>query len=107
MGMKTRGFVAILTLALAAAMAPAKYIQLIKANSSKWMNEQAFLKQRFSWQTGGGIFSVGPRGVQRVINYIDNQKTHHGRGKFKEEYLDLLDQNQIEFKDEYLLEFFQ
>lgn len=88
------------------AMPPSKCIQIIKANSSKWINENKFLDQRFSWQIGGGIFSVGPRGVDRVIRYIDKQKAHHNKGKFKDEYLDLLIQNQIEFKDEYLLKFF-
>lgn len=88
------------------AISPAKYIQTVKANSSKWVNENNFLDHRFSWQVGGGIFSVNPRGVNRVIRYIENQKVHHNKRKFKGEYLNLLVQNHIEYRDEYLLIFF-
>jgi len=87
-------------------LAPSKFIQVVKTNSSKWINEKKFLKHKFNWQTGGGIFSVSYKDVPMLINYIENQKEHHRKTNFKLEYLDLLDQYSIEFKNEYLLDFF-
>ena len=61
---------------------------------------------KFNWQTGGGIFSISHKYVPFVIKYIDNQKQHHKKSDFKSEYLQLLENYNIEFKDEYLLDFF-
>ena len=93
-------------LRLRPAMAPSKLIQLVKLNSSKWINENKLCPIRFRWQIGGGIFSVDPNRVSSLIKYIDNQKIHHGHNTFEEEYINLLTANDIEFKDEYLLNFF-
>jgi putative transposase len=35
-----------------------------------------------------------------------SQEEHHRDRSFKEEYLDLLEKNEVEFKSEYLFEFF-
>lgn len=87
-------------------MAPSKFIQAIKTNSSRWINEKRFLRSGFSWQIGGGIFSVSHRNVPELISYIENQKEHHKKINFREEYLELLDHYGISFEDKYLLEFF-
>ncbi len=88
------------------ALAPSKFIQTIKTNSSKWINERKFLDNKFNWQTGGGIFSVSHRNVPDLISYIENQKEHHKKANFKEEYLKLLNHYGIDFEEEYLLDFF-
>ena len=88
------------------ALAPSKFIQTVKTNSSKWINEKKFLKNKFNWQTGGGIFSVSHRNVPDLISYIENQKEHHKKANFKEEYLKLLNHYGIDFEEEYLLDFF-
>ncbi len=88
------------------AMAPSKFIQTVKTNSSGWINKKHFLNVKFAWQTGGGIFSVSHRNVPQLIKYIDNQKEHHSTINFKDEYLKLLKHYGIDFKDEYLFEFF-
>ncbi|MEA1898458.1 MAG: IS200/IS605 family transposase [Bacteroidota bacterium] len=86
--------------------APSKFIQAVKTNSSRWVNEKKFLKYRFNWQTGGGIFSVSHRNVPELISYIESQKQHHKKSSFREEYLELLNHYGISFEDDYLLEFF-
>jgi len=48
-------------------LAPSKFIQRVKANSSSWINKSGYLKTRFSWQVGGGIFSVSERNVDQLI----------------------------------------
>jgi len=87
-------------------MAPSKFIQAVKTNSSRWINERKFMSNKFSWQVGGGIFSVSPKGVPSVVKYIENQKEHHKKANFRDEYLRFLEQSGIKFEKEYLLEFF-
>ena|ERR1041385_2921290 len=76
----------------------------IKANSSRFINEKNWVKGKFEWQGGFGAFSVGHSQVNMVVNYIRNQEEHHRNKKFEEEYLELLLENQIEYKPEYVFD---
>jgi len=78
----------------------------VKANSSKWINENKLVVGKFSWQEGYGGFSYSRSQRDTVINYITNQEKHHSKSTFKEEYLELLRKFEIEFKDEYVFEFY-
>ncbi len=86
-------------------MAPSKFIQTVKANSSAWINKNGFFKHKFRWQVGGGVFSVSERNVDQLIYYIENQKEHHRKQNFKNEFIKLLEHYNIEYKEEYLLDF--
>ena len=88
-------------------MAPATFVQKVKANSSKWINDQGFLPQRFNWQTGGGTFSVSRTHVDALRHYIKNQKAHHAKKSFRKEYLDILKRHEIEPDPKYLPDFFE
>ena len=85
---------------------PSEFIQKVKSNSSRWINNNRFLPRKFSWQTGGGIFTIDYYRIDLVKEYIINQKEHHKITSFKKEYIDFLTQYNIEYKTEYLLEFF-
>jgi len=78
----------------------------IKANSSKYLNEQFLLGGHFSWQAGFGAFSYAKSQSQQVVNYIVNQKEHHQKKTFKEEYLKFLEKFEIEYDEKYLFEFY-
>ncbi len=78
----------------------------LKANSSKWINESKFLKGKFNSQEGFGAFSYSRSQRHQVINYIINQEKHHSNKTFREEYLELLKNFEIEFKQEYVFEFY-
>lgn len=78
----------------------------LKANTSKWIHQNHLLPCEFSWQSGYGAFSYSRSQQGRVIRYIENQHEHHRKKTFKKEYLDTLNWYGIEFKDEYLFEFF-
>ena len=78
----------------------------IKTNSSKWINENNYVKGRFSWQQGYGGFSYSKTQRDSVIKYIINQEKHHQKNTFKEEYIDLLSKFNIEFKEEYIFYFY-
>ena len=76
----------------------------IKNNSSKFINEKGFLKNKFQWQEGYGAFSYSHSQIKRVYNYILNQENHHGKKSFREEYLEMLNKFEVDYKDDYLFE---
>ena len=67
-------------------IAPSKIAQLIKGNSSKWMNETFSFPGRFEWQSGYGGFTVSLSLVEKVKGYILNQLEHHRKLTFMEEW---------------------
>ena len=79
-------------------------MQDIKANSSKWINEKKFLKSRFEWQEGYGGFSYSKSQVADVIQYIKNQKEHHRKVTFAEEYRLFLKKFEIEYNEKYVFQ---
>ncbi len=77
-------------------------MQKVKQDSSKWINKNRFVKGKFSWQAGFGAFSYSKSQLPRVINYIQNQENHHKKKSFTEEYLDFLNEFDINFDNRYL-----
>lgn len=84
----------------------ADIMRLIKANSSKWINENKFVKDKFQWQSGYGAFSHSRSQRDKVINYIMTQEEHHRIKSFREEYLKMLKDFEIKYDDKYLFEFY-
>jgi hypothetical protein len=68
----------------------AKAVQLLKANSSKWMNEHG---RGFAWQEGYGAFSVSTSNTLTVARYVRDQEQHHRKITFAQEYQILLERN--------------
>jgi len=60
-------------------------VQLLKGESSHWVNENNLVPGKFGWQRGYGAFSVSHSGVEEVGAYIANQETHHQKRSFAEE----------------------
>ncbi len=85
----------------------ADVLEIVKANSSKWINKNKFVKGKFAWQSGYGAFSYSRSQRNDVIQYIKNQEDHHKKHTFREEYLDLLNKFEIPFKNEYVFEFYE
>lgn len=85
-------------------MSIADLVRDIKNNSSKFVNENAWVKGRFQWQEGYGAFSYAHSQIQNVYNYILNQEEHHKKKTFKEEYLDFLEKFEIEHRKEFLFD---
>jgi len=75
-------------LLLPPSLALSKAIQLLKGNSSKWLNE--ITGNKFSWQEGYGAFSVSASQTADVVRYIENQAEHHTKKSFEEEFLEFL-----------------
>ena len=79
----------------------------IKNNSAKFINEKGFVKGKFSWQEGYGVFSYSHSEISRVYNYILNQEEHHQKRSFREEYVELLKNFEIEHNEKYLFEWIE
>ena len=82
----------------------ADLVREVKKSSNDFIKEKSFIKFKFQWQEGYGAFSYSHRDLDNVINYINNQKKHHKKHTFQEEYLSFLKEFNIQFKDEYLFE---
>ncbi len=79
----------------------------IKNNSSNFINENKFVRGRFSWQKGYGAFSYSHSQINNVYNYIKNQRRHHHKKSFKDEYMELLKKFEIEYNEKYLFEWIE
>jgi putative transposase len=82
-------------------------IKVVKVESTNFINEKKYLNSHFSWQEGYGAFSYSKSQKENVIKYVLNQKDHHQKQNFKDEYIDFLNKFEIDFKNEYLFEFFE
>jgi REP element-mobilizing transposase RayT len=74
----------------------------VKANSSRFINEQRWVAGRFSWQEGFGAFSYSRSQLGTVIRYIENQQKHHAQKTFREEYIGLLERFGVEYDARYI-----
>lgn len=58
--------------------------------------------QDFAWQNGYGAFTVSESQVAKVRDYIARQAEHHQRRSFRDEFIELLRVNGVEFDERYL-----
>jgi len=64
----------------------ANMIQLIKGESSYWINKNKLTPQKFEWQDDYFAVSVSESGINSVREYIKNQEEHHAKKTFQQEY---------------------
>jgi len=81
-------------------------VEEIKTSSNLWIKGEKLSKYKFDWQKGYGAFTHSRSQIDPVVKYILTQEEHHKTSPFRDEYLEMLIKNNIEFKDEYLFEFF-
>ena len=76
-----------------------KLVSELKCLSAKWMQARDSSFSKFCWQEGYGAFSVNPTEVDIVVSYIANQKEHHVKRTYKDEYRIFLKQYKIEYNE--------
>jgi len=74
----------------------------LKAGASGWMHDVFPSLSDFSWQRGYGAFTVSQSNLQQVQHYLMNQKEHHQRISFRDEFIQFLRANEIEFDERYV-----
>ncbi|MBV9216586.1 MAG: IS200/IS605 family transposase [Acidobacteria bacterium] len=67
-----------------------KVLQLIKGESSFWINQNKLTRTKFAWQDEYFVVSVNPAGLDAVRRYIANQEKHHAKVSFRDEFHDFL-----------------
>ncbi len=80
----------------------AKFMEIVKSNSSKWVHDTFPDKHDFGWQDGYGAFSISKSSESAVIQYIQNQKEHHRKKSFQEEFKEILNKYGVEYKENYI-----
>jgi len=79
-------------------------MKTVKAKSSKYINDHSLTPARFEWQEGYGVFSYHRSLIDTVDKYIQNQEEHHKVHTFRNEYLDLLKEFEVEYDEQYLFQ---
>jgi REP element-mobilizing transposase RayT len=95
-----------LFIGLKPSMAISDLVRDVKNNTTTFINEQKFIRNKFSWQEGFGSFSYSHSQIDRVYRYILNQEEHHRKKTFKTEYIALLQKFEIDFNVKYLFEWY-
>ncbi len=81
----------------------ADIVKDVKTASSTWIKETQLFPGFMGWQIGYGGFTYSNKDKNTLVNYIKNQEEHHKTITFKEEYIKLLNDFDIEFDEKYLL----
>jgi putative transposase len=81
------------------------FVKDIKVASNQFINEKGWIKSRFHWQEGYGVFSYSNSHIDRVVKYVMDQEIHHREKNFKQEYLMLLKESDLKFEEKYLFDF--
>ncbi|HSS20847.1 MAG TPA: IS200/IS605 family transposase [Pyrinomonadaceae bacterium] len=80
----------------------ADLVQEVKTESSKWIKTKGSDFRNFHWQKGYGAFSIGQSQVETVKRYIAQQKVHHKRVTFQDEYRKFLKSYNIDCDERYV-----
>lgn len=84
-------------------MSIAKVVEETKRNSSRWLKTLGSYYNNFEWQGGYAAFSVSQSMVPKVLDYIQNQLKHHEHHSFREEYIEFLKLNHIDYDERFVL----
>ncbi len=77
-------------------------MRLEKGDSSEFINKHRLCRGKFLWQSGYGAFSNSRSQISDVVRYIQNQKEHHRKRPFREEYLDMLKNYGVDYNEKYI-----
>lgn len=87
---------------LSRTVAISRTVEDVKKASSKWIKTQGPEFSAFAWQAGYGAFAVSESNLDAVREYIANQREHHSKKTFQQEYMQFLERHRIAFDERYL-----
>jgi len=82
--------------------APVKFVEQVKRESSKFVKTLGTKYEKFYWQRGYGMFSVGPAHRNEAEAYVRGQEEHHRTKTFQEEFRTILEQYGIAYDEQYV-----
>jgi putative transposase len=77
-------------------------IERVKKDSSKWIKTKGKAYRNFYWQSGYGAFSVSQSNVAQVVRYLEEQKEHHRKRTFQEEFRAFLKRYRVPYDERYV-----
>ena len=83
-------------------IALANFVKDIKIAASIWLKQNGNFSQFEGWAEGYGAFTISHNDRDRVIEYIKNQKEHHKKEIFIDEYKRLLKEFGIDYDEKYV-----
>lgn len=78
-------------------------IKDIKLASSKHIKQKGLFLNFDGWQEGYGAFTYNIKEKNNLIEYVKNQKEHHKNISYKDEFIKLLKENEVDFNEKYLV----
>jgi len=87
---------------LARTVSISQVVEDVKKSSSKWIKTQGAEFAAFAWQSGYGAFAVSESNVESVRQYIANQREHHQKKTFQDEYRAFLKRHNVAFDERYV-----
>ena len=88
-------------------MSISDFVKEIKVESNEFINNKGWLKGKFNWQEGYGVFSYSHSHIDDVVKYVLNQEEHHKKKTFKQEYHEFLRKFEVPFEEKYLFDFIE
>jgi putative transposase len=77
-------------------------LRVLKCNASGWMHDLFPSLAEFSWQRGYAAFTVSQSNVEDVRRYVAGQKEHHEKISFRDEFIEFLKENYIEYDERFV-----
>jgi len=88
-------------------MSVSDLVRDVKTGSSNFINSMNWIRGKFNWQESFGAFSYSRDRISTIAQYILNQEEHHKKTTFKEEYISMLKEFEIEYDERYLFEWIE
>jgi REP element-mobilizing transposase RayT len=80
----------------------AHLVEEVKRNSSRWIKTIDEEYKQFAWQGGYAAFSVSESVLPKTLDYVKNQKAHHAKTTFRDEYLNFLRLYKVEYDERFV-----
>ena len=80
----------------------AHLVEEMKRNSSRWIKSLNARYDKFEWQGGYAAFSISQSIVDKTVEYVNNQKEHHQKTNFHDEYIQFLNLYNIKYDNRYV-----
>ena len=80
----------------------AGWVKELKRVSTGWIKEQNKNLPDFAWQKGYAVFSVSKSNLEKTVQYISNQETHHKAMNFEDELITLLKKHNLRWNEKYI-----
>ena len=84
-------------------IALANLVKDIKVSTSIWIKEKRIYPLFSNWAESYGAFTLSIREKDTIIKYVMNQQQHHKKETFRDEFMRLLKENNVDFDEKYLL----